>query len=152
GAYGGKVEGIALFATAAGYVTQAQADVTFDMDFKILDMKLPAIGTLHAEVKRVAGLTVVKETPGPLPGPGGIVTPLAKSKMFINTNGALTPADFPDTLGKGRVKVFSVKMKKGKEYQIDVVSKEFDPMVRVETATSKVLGIDDDGGGDLNSR
>lgn len=161
GASGGKVDGTAIFDVADGYVTDARVDVSFDMDMRFRDGEVvPGLGTLRAEAKRVPGDVIAKDFPkiggpGPGPFPGGtakLIPPLAKSKNLWGTNAALTPTDFPDNVGKGRAKVFTVKMRKGKQYQIDVVAKGFDPMVRVENAKAERLGEDDDGGGDLNSR
>ena len=95
---GGKVEGVALFDVADGFVTEARVDVSFDMDLRFADEVVAGLGTLRAEAKRVPGDLIAKDFPpiggGPRPFPGGgtgkIVTPLAKSKLLWGTNAALT--------------------------------------------------------------
>jgi serine protease Do len=49
-------------------------------------------------------------------------------------------------------KVFTVKLEKGKTYQIDMTSKELDSFVRIENANRQQLAQDDNSGGDRDAR
>ncbi len=59
--------------------------------------------------------------------------------------------DDPQVNGK-RAKLYRVRLDKGKSYQIDLQSKDFDAYLYLRDAQGKVLAEDDDGGGGLNSR
>lgn len=75
-------------------------------------------------------------------------------------DGQLTKDDPKDTVRKvSSAKVYAIDLKSGKEYQIDLISKEpageFDTYLRLEDATGKQLAADDDSGkvgNDLNAR
>lgn len=68
-------------------------------------------------------------------------------------DGQLTKDDPKDAVRKfSTAKVYAVELKSGKEYQIDLISKEFDAYLRLEDATGKQLATDDDSGGNLNAR
>jgi thiol-disulfide isomerase/thioredoxin len=78
-------------------------------------------------------------------------------KPLLKINDELTEDDaketFPHPLVKGNYrKVHKFKMGAGKAYRIDVVSKDFDALVRVEDAKGNHLAADDDTGGDWNAR
>jgi serine protease Do len=65
----------------------------------------------------------------------------------------LTKDDPQDPLGpRNAFKLYSVQMKAGRIYTIDLVSNEFDAFLRLMDAKFTKLAEDDDGGGDLNSR
>jgi hypothetical protein len=64
----------------------------------------------------------------------------------------LTKDDPQDKGRRGLCKIYSVELKAGKEYQIDMVSKEFDAYLRLETPEGKPVAEDDDSGGALNAR
>lgn len=49
-------------------------------------------------------------------------------------------------------KVYSVQLKKGQTYQIDLASAAFDSYLYLFDGNSKLLAQDDDSGGDLNAR
>jgi hypothetical protein len=49
-------------------------------------------------------------------------------------------------------KIYAIKLAKGKSYQIDMVSKDLDPFLRLEDSAGKELAKDDDSGGDRNAR
>src|SRR5437588_11585020 len=49
-------------------------------------------------------------------------------------------------------KVHTVKMEAGKVYQVDLISKVFDPFLWLQDAAGKDLLLDDDGGDGLNAR
>jgi hypothetical protein len=51
-----------------------------------------------------------------------------------------------------RCKVFLIKMKAGQNYVIDLMSKQFDPFLRIEDSHGKQLAFDDDSGGNLQAR
>jgi hypothetical protein len=53
---------------------------------------------------------------------------------------------------KNRCKVFTVTMKAGEKYQVDLMSKQFDAFLRIEDAAGRELAHDDDSGGMLNAR
>jgi hypothetical protein len=65
----------------------------------------------------------------------------------------LTNDDPADPLGQGnRYKLYSVPLKAGKAYTIELNSDDFDAFLRVHDSKFRRLAQDDDGGGDLNSR
>lgn len=51
-----------------------------------------------------------------------------------------------------RYKAYSVQMKAEVTYQIDLKSKDFDPVLRLEAADGKELAQNDDGGDGFNAR
>jgi hypothetical protein len=97
-------------------------------------------------------------------GPGAFrlrVRPLtlpAGKKLTLGTEGTkvdarLTNDDPADPLGPGnRYKLYSLSLKAGKAYTIELNSDDFDAFLRVHDARFRRLALDDDGGGDLNSR
>lgn len=72
--------------------------------------------------------------------------------------GNLIPADPVDgfLLSEAKIKapskVHQVRLEAGKKYVIDLVSKDFDCILRVENPSGQQLAWDDDGGEGLNSR
>jgi hypothetical protein len=92
----------------------------------------------------------------PLPGvptpPTGSIT-LAAGKARLEAE--LTVADPRDRVMAGSAcKVYTLKMKAGRTYQIDMMQKPgapgLDPFLRLEDSQGKQLADDDDGGGGLN--
>ena len=66
---------------------------------------------------------------------------------------AFDPLDMINYRGtKFRCKVFRIKMKGSQKYVIDLTSKQFDPLLRIEDARGKQLAFDDDSGGNLQAR
>jgi hypothetical protein len=55
-------------------------------------------------------------------------------------------------LSKSPHKAYSVQMKAGKTYTIDLVSSDFDALLRLEDSAGKQLAIDDDSGGGSDAR
>jgi hypothetical protein len=83
------------------------------------------------------------------------IIPLELKDGQARVTAKLTKEDPQDTSSMGRgtpCKVYSVELKAGKEYQIDMVSKEFDAYLRLETPEGKQVAADDDSGGALNAR
>lgn len=70
----------------------------------------------------------------------------------IQIEGLLLPNDPVDPVHKQPCKVHVVKMRKGRTYVIDMISKDFDSYLRLEDSKGQNLAQDDDGGGNLNSR
>ncbi len=67
--------------------------------------------------------------------------------------GQLTAADGMDAVrSKSPCKIYTVKLAKGKSYQIDMMSKDVDSFLRLEDAAGKELAKDDDGGDGHNAR
>jgi len=64
----------------------------------------------------------------------------------------LTDKDPNDTVRKHPCKHFTLDMKKGETYQIDMVSKKIDSYLRLEDSDNKELAHDDDGGGFPDAR
>jgi hypothetical protein len=64
---------------------------------------------------------------------------------------ALKTDDEKDPAQKYQRKVFTVDFKSGKNYKIDMISKEVDSYLRLEDATGGVLAKDDDSGGFVNA-
>jgi hypothetical protein len=71
-----------------------------------------------------------------------------KAAKPIIIDGALPPGDGKTKPAQPR----KVKLTQGVTYVIDLVSKDFDAVVRLEDAAGKLLAEDDDGGGMLNAR
>src|SRR5262245_6732475 len=77
----------------------------------------------------------------------------AADKPLHVFRGTLTDKDPPDPLlKKSPHKVHEVQLKAGAVYRIDLESKDFDALLRVEDATGKLLAVDNDGGGGTNAR
>jgi hypothetical protein len=70
----------------------------------------------------------------------------------LQIEGLLLPNDPVDPVHKQPCKVHVVKMRKGRTYVIDMISKDFDSYLRLEDSKGQNLAQDDDGGGMLNSR
>jgi Ca2+-binding EF-hand superfamily protein len=66
-------------------------------------------------------------------------------------NGAIESAD-QQYQGRKTAKIFTVKMERGKTYQVDHMSSAFDAYLYLEDSEGNVLAQDDDSGGNLNSR
>jgi hypothetical protein len=67
--------------------------------------------------------------------------------------GQLTAADGMDAVQtKSPCKIYSIKLAKGKTYQIDMMSKDVDSFLRLENVAGKELAKDDDGGDGHNAR
>lgn len=75
-----------------------------------------------------------------------------KGDKDVRIESKLTNDDPKDKKRDAASKVHIVKMKAGKTYTIDMVSKEFDAYLRLEDKDGKELDEDDDSGGDLNAR
>jgi thiol-disulfide isomerase/thioredoxin len=79
-------------------------------------------------------------------------------KPVLTKEESLTNTDPGDAKRNGcHAKVYTVKLKAGQAYRIDMISKEkdpqkFDPYLRLENADGKQLAEDDDGGGFPNAR
>jgi hypothetical protein len=85
--------------------------------------------------------------------------PLAKAANVELKNGTakvdakLTDKDTADIVQTHSVcKAFAVKMAKGKTYQIDMISRDIDPYLRLEDSTGKEVAKDDDSGDGRNAR
>jgi serine protease Do len=80
----------------------------------------------------------------------------AQTKVKLDTpldvKGQLQDNDAKDPVHNQPCKTYMVKLKKGKTYIIDMVSKDFDSYLRLETAQGNQLAEDDDSGGDLNAQ
>jgi thiol-disulfide isomerase/thioredoxin len=75
-----------------------------------------------------------------------------KGDKDVRIESKLTNDDPKDKKRNAASKVHMVRMKAGKTYTIDMVSKEFDSYLRLEDKDGKELDEDDDSGGDLNAR
>jgi len=75
-----------------------------------------------------------------------------KGDKDLKFEGKLTKDDALDKKRNAASKVHTVRLKAGKTYTIDMVSKEFDSYLRLEDKDGKELDEDDDSGGDLNAR
>jgi hypothetical protein len=93
------------------------------------------------------------------PVPQGPLT-AATAKLTLNNGQATVQNNLADNDPRDRVragsacKVFTIDMKAGKTYQIDLVRANdgFDPYLRLEDAAGNNLAQNDDGAGNLNSR
>jgi thiol-disulfide isomerase/thioredoxin len=74
-------------------------------------------------------------------------------KSILNVQDQLTDKDGQDPTAPGcYCKIYPVKLQEGKEYQIDLKSKDFDAFLRLEDPSGKQVAEDDDSGGGLDSR
>jgi hypothetical protein len=71
---------------------------------------------------------------------------------MVKVDGALKADDEKDKAQKHPCKIFTVDLKSGQNYKIDMVSKEIDSFLRLEDAAGKELAKDDDSGGFVNAR
>lgn len=67
-------------------------------------------------------------------------------------NGSLKKPDPVDKLRKKPGQVYQVKLTAGTTYVFDLMSKQFDAFLRLETPEGKLLAQDDDGGADTDAR
>src|SRR6266850_3975758 len=68
-------------------------------------------------------------------------------------NGELTNADLKDKVRTDSFcKTYTYKMEKGRKYQIDLISRDFDAFLRLENSKGAEVAFDDDSGGMLNAR
>ncbi|MBX9680604.1 MAG: PPC domain-containing protein [Gemmataceae bacterium] len=83
-------------------------------------------------------------------------TPIAfaKGEESIRVQAKLDDNDHPLGPNNAYGKLYSVKLSKGTQYQIDLVRNDnnLDPYLKLQDANGKDLAQDDDGGGNLNSR
>jgi hypothetical protein len=86
----------------------------------------------------------------PVPGATRIAAP-APGRAVAYT-GQLLPTDAPDPVRRKPSKVYAVELQANQKYQIDLLSNQFDPYLRLTTATGAEIASDDDGGDGLNSR
>jgi peroxiredoxin len=77
---------------------------------------------------------------------------VAKEPGIMRFEGKLTADDPKDPQRQGPSKIHVVKLKDGKTYTIDMVSKQLDSYLRLEDSKGNQLDEDDDSGGDLNAR
>ncbi len=76
--------------------------------------------------------------------------PVAKKPSEIK--GTLSIDDPPDQFRDLPGKVYTVDLKKGKTYVIDLISGQFDVYLLLQNAGGGLIAQDDDSGGNLNSR
>jgi hypothetical protein len=97
----------------------------------------------------------------PNAAPVGPPTPPAGAIALVGGQGQvagqLTPADPVDRVHfQSRCKVFTVVMRAGRTYQIDMLKNPginpIDPFLRLEDSAGNQLMMDDDGGGNLDAR
>jgi hypothetical protein len=89
----------------------------------------------------------------PLPAAWSQETNKTDDKGTKKITGKLSPDDPKDkVMAKSPHQVHTMKMKAGKTYQIDLVSRAFDSFLRLEDSAGKELAKDDDGGGFPNAR
>lgn len=70
----------------------------------------------------------------------------------VVVQGVLKSEDAKDKVQQQPCKIFTVPLKGGANYKIDMVSKEIDSYLRLEDANGKKLAKDDDSGGLVNAR
>jgi hypothetical protein len=85
-------------------------------------------------------------------GPAVAVGKAPVGEVILNIAGNIQPADTPDPVRRNPGKVHEVAFKKGKTYQIDMISKQFDAYMRLEDDGGREVAKDDDGGEGLNAR
>jgi serine protease Do len=80
------------------------------------------------------------------------VAALALKEGTAKDANKLSDTDGKDKVRKQLCKLYTVNLKGGNTYQIDMTSKEIDPFLRLEDAGGKELASDDDSGGFPNAR
>lgn len=84
--------------------------------------------------------------------PLAYTTDVAELKLDLNVNEQLTKDDAIYPRRGGPFKAHTIKLEAGKNYQIDMISRAFDPYLFLEDSAGNVLMEDDDGGVDRNAR
>jgi S1-C subfamily serine protease len=148
-ATGGKVSGHGLFDLDQGFLSHVKLKISSEVDLTA-DLRLAL--TTDIDLTRTAGNVLGIKGPAPRPGPG----PVARGKVLINANGALTLADAMDRQRPGRrARLHLLPLTAGKRYVIEMnqaPGSKLDPYLRLEDARGAVLAEDDDGGGFPNAR
>ena len=83
--------------------------------------------------------------------PQGPLTVNFGADGMFRTNNRLTAFDKTNRDGK-RHKSFAVQMDLNRNYEIDLISDDFDAFLYLVDPNGKVVAVDDDGGDDLDSR
>jgi len=76
----------------------------------------------------------------------------AKKTKDIRIEDKLSQDDPKDRVRDAPCKIHLIRMQVGMNYQIDMVSNQFDSYLRLEDARGRQLAEDDDSGGNLNAR
>jgi peroxiredoxin len=77
----------------------------------------------------------------------------AAGKPLLRVDGELTDKDSRDKSAKDcYCKTFPIELSAGATYRIDLVSKDFDPFLRLEDPTGAKVAEDNDSGGRVNAR
>jgi hypothetical protein len=77
---------------------------------------------------------------------------LAAPGDLLEIKGQIVDDDPVDPVRQHPAKIHDVKLDKGKLYQIDLISDDFDSYLRLVNAAGVEVAQDDDGGGNLNSK
>jgi hypothetical protein len=88
----------------------------------------------------------------PYAEPKPIKTKAPEAGKSVSIADKLTNADPKDAKTSGPAKIYEVELAAGTDYQIDLVSNDFDSFLRVLDKNGKELAFDDDSGGALNAR
>src|SRR5262249_453024 len=83
-------------------------------------------------------------------GGGATELPLPTATKPAKHDGQLLPTDPPDSFRKLPAKLYTVELKAGKTYVIDLISTDFDCFLRLESPDGNRIADDDDGGEGLN--
>jgi hypothetical protein len=67
-------------------------------------------------------------------------------------NSTLNGADGMEPNGNRRCRIYEIRLENNKEYQIDLMSRQFDSFLQVKNEANMILASDDDSGGNLDSR
>jgi hypothetical protein len=94
-------------------------------------------------------LTIAQKAPLLFRDPPGVRV-VAKDGLTITD--ALAPGDAVDKVRRAFCKTYDVRLTAGKNYQVDMMSGQFDTYLRVEDSAGKQIAFNDDGGEGLNSR
>jgi len=73
-------------------------------------------------------------------------------ELVSNLNDRLAVGAFDRIRTDSYCKLFSIRFERGQTYTIDLTSLDFDPYLRLEDDSGRILDQDDDGGEGLNSR
>jgi hypothetical protein len=151
---GAAVSAVALGVSLYWWFAVARAVNEADQWAKNMNKNMQNAGE---EFRRQMEEKMKQQKGGPNPGGGGPVqaTPLQLKAGSATVAGQLTDADPKDKLRKtSPAKAYTVNLAAGKQYQIDLMSDQFDAFLRLENAAGQTVAENDDIEflKDLNSR
>ncbi|MCI0682674.1 MAG: trypsin-like peptidase domain-containing protein [Gemmataceae bacterium] len=151
----GRVRGYLVFDLDRGLVAEAALTILSEAGAGPMVVYSESTYELTRDVGNPHKIARLK--PGtPLPIDPSLIAPVAKGKVLLDVQGTVMMGDPVAKLAPfGRFKVHTIALKAGVRYVIEMggaVPLQFDPFLRLEDAKGQELAVDDDSGGNLNSR